>query len=67
MKHQYPNDKTISFRVSDKRHEQLTRKAAKFGGTSALLREFIDAFIEDRLTITQTTDKEKLYVNRSKD
>ena len=67
MKHQYPNDTTISFRVSGKRHEQLTRKAAKFGGVSALLRKFIDAFIDDRLTITQTTDEEKLYVTRSND
>ena len=67
MKHQNPSDMTVSFRMARKQHAAFARKAAKFGGTSALLREFIDAFIEDRLTITQTTDKEKLYVNRSKD
>lgn len=67
MKHQYPNDTTISFRVSNKQHVAFARKAAKFGGASALMREFIDAFIDDRMTITPTQDKEKLYVTRSKD
>lgn len=67
MSHQYPNDKFVSFRVSDKQHAALARKAAKFGGVSALMREFIDAFVDDRMTITPTEDKEKLYVTRSKD
>lgn len=67
MKHPYPNDKFVSFRVSDKQHTAFARKAAKFGGVSALMREFIDAFVDDRMTISPTPDKEKLYVTRSKD
>lgn len=42
-------------------------KSKKFGTPSEVLRELIDAFIEDRITIqAPVTRKENLYVPRSK-
>lgn len=60
-------DKFISFRVSAKERRAFTQKAEKFGGLSALLHEFVEAFLEDRMTITPHPEKEKLYVSRIKD
>lgn len=67
MKHPQPMDKYVSYRLPAKQHAEFVKKSAKFGGASALIREFIEAFNEDRMTITPHPDKEKLYVTRSKD
>jgi hypothetical protein len=57
-------------RVADKTRTKFHAKAKKFGTPSDVLRELIDAFIEDRVTIqppVTSNPKEKLYVTRSQD
>jgi len=56
--------------VSDKTRTKFHAKARKFGTPSEVLRELVDAFIEDRVTIQPPVTgnpKEKLYVTRSQD
>ena len=64
-----PNPKTayLSVRLPDKTRTKFHAKAQRFGTPSEVLRELIDAFVEDRVTIqAPVTRKEKLYVPRSK-
>lgn len=46
-----PKSKFLSLRVTPKTHKAFSVKANKFGGTSEVLRELVDAFIEDRVTV----------------
>ena len=58
----------ISVRLPDRTRTKFHVKAQKFGTPSEVLRELIDAFIEDRVTIQPSVNRnplEKLYVNRS--
>lgn len=58
----------LTVRVSGKTHTKFHDKAKKFGTPSEVLRELVDAFIEDRVTIQPPVTgnpKEKLYVPRS--
>jgi hypothetical protein len=49
-------------------HSKFHAKAKKFGIPSDVLRELIEAFLENRLTITPpVTRKESLYVTRTQD
>lgn len=53
--------KFLSLRVSPKTHKAFSVKASKFGGTSEVLRELVDAFIEDRVTVKPNPEKRSLY------
>ena len=60
----------LTVRVTDRTHTKFHAKARKIGRPSEVLRELIDAFIEDRVTINPPVTgnpKEKLYVPRSQD
>ena len=60
----------LTVRVADKTRIKFHAKAKKFGTPSEVLRELIDAFIEDRVTIhppVTGNPKEKLYVPRIED
>jgi len=60
----------LSVRLPDKTRLKFHAKAKKFGTPSEVLRELVDAFIEDRVTIQPPVNgnpKEKMYVTRSKD
>ena len=60
----------LTVRVADKTRIKFHAKARKFGTPSEVLRELVDAFIEDRVTIQPPVTgnlKEKLYVPRSQD
>jgi hypothetical protein len=60
----------LTVRVADKTRTKFHAKAKKFGTPSEVLRELIDAFIEDRVTINPPVTgnpKEKLYVPRIED
>ena len=60
----------LTVRLTDKTRTKFHAKARKFGTPSEVLRELIDAFIEDRVTIQPPVTgnlKEKLYVTRSQD
>jgi len=54
----------LSVRVTDKTHQKFHVKASKLGSPSEVLRELIDAFIEDRVTLRPPVNRnplEKLY------
>ncbi len=60
----------LSVRLPDKTRTKFHAKAKKFGTPSEVLRELVDAFIEDRVTIQPPVTgnpKEKLYVTRIQD
>ncbi len=53
----------LSVRVTEKSRNKFHSKVKKLGKPSEILRELIDAFIEDRIIINPpVTSKEKLYV-----
>jgi hypothetical protein len=57
----------LTVRVADKTRTKFHAKARKFGTPSEVLRELVDAFIEDRVTINPPVTgnpKEKLYEPR---
>lgn len=56
-----PLGKFVSVRVDPKVHNAFHRKAKQFGRTSDVLREFIEAFLEDRLVVTPSPNKRSLY------
>ena len=58
--------KYLTVRVDEKTRRQFTKKAVPYGGISQVLRELVDAFNDDRLTVDPDPNKRTLYVNRSK-
>lgn len=57
----------LTVRVTERVRTKFHSKALKFSTPSEVLREIIEAFIDDRLTIqAPVTRKENLYVPRSK-
>lgn len=61
-----PKSKFLTVRVSPDSHRKFHCKVKNFGQPSEILREIIEAFIEDRLTIQPpVTVKESLYVTRN--
>lgn len=62
-----PKSSFLTVRLPDRMRSKFRAKAKKFGKPSEVLRELIDAFIEDRVTIqppVTRNPKEKLYVTR---
>jgi len=58
----------VSVRLPDRTRTKFHAKAKKFGTPSEVLRELIDAFVEDRVIIQPpVTRKESLYVTRTQD
>lgn len=65
-----PKGKFVNVRVDDTLHQAFMAKAARFGGKSEVMRELIEAFVEDRITVAPPTRplKESLYhVTRKQD
>jgi hypothetical protein len=57
-----PKSKFLTIRVTPDDHKKFHIKVKKFGQPSEVLREIIQAFIDDRLTIQPpVTRKESLY------
>lgn len=54
----------ITFRVNNKTRIAFNRKAQKYGIPSDVLRELVQAFLDDRLVIQPDPKKESLYVTR---
>jgi hypothetical protein len=62
----HPLNNVLTVRVTSSTRRAFHAKAIKFGTPADILREIIEAFVEDRLTIAApVTRKEKLYVNRT--
>lgn len=57
----------LTVRVSADRAKEFRAKAEKFGGAAFVVRELVDAFLDDRLVIHPDPRKESLYVNRAND
>jgi hypothetical protein len=57
----------LTVRLQQQTHQAFRVKAEKYGGISEVLRELVEAFLEDRLSITPPANpkKESLYVARS--
>jgi len=54
----------LTVRLSADRAEAFREKSAPYGGVSAVLREFVEAWLDRRLVIEADPSKEPLYVNR---
>lgn len=61
------NTTFLTVRLPVQVHQAFRDKAARYGGVSEVLRELVEAFIEDRLTVIPPVNpkKESLYVSRS--
>jgi hypothetical protein len=58
----------LTVRVTASVRSKFHAKAQKYGQPSDVLREVIEAFLEDRLTIVPPVNrKESLYVTRNQD
>jgi predicted DNA-binding protein len=63
-----PKSAFLTVRVPANMHMKFHIKAQRYGQPSAVLREIIEAFLDDRLSITPpVTRKESLYVTRTQD
>jgi hypothetical protein len=58
-------DTYITIRVNKTTHQNFMDRANKYGKPSDVLREIIDAFIDDRLVMYPNPSKESLYVVRT--
>ena len=54
-------DKVLAARVTGAVHKKFHAKARKYGKPSDVLREIIEAFVEDRLVIQPSPTKRNLY------
>lgn len=54
--------KYVVIRVTPGTHKAFHRKADLYGNVSDVLRELIEAFLDDRLVIKPNPKKESLYV-----
>lgn len=59
----------LTVRLHQQTSQEFRAKAARYGGVSDVLREMIEAFLEDRLVIhpPKQLKKESLYVPRIED
>lgn len=60
-------DTHMTLRVTQRVRTAFNRKAERYGKPSDVLRELIEAFLDDRLVIQPNPRKESLYVPRSQD
>lgn len=61
-----PKSKFLVVRVTHDEHKKFHSKAQRYEKPSVVLREIVQAFIDDRLTIQPpVTRKESLYVTRT--
>ena len=54
-------DRFVTVRVTTGVHKKFHVKASRIGRPSDVLREIVEAFIEDRLTVTPSPTKRNLY------
>jgi hypothetical protein len=55
-------DTYLNLRINKRRREAFHVKASRYGKPSDILRELIEAFLDDRLVIKPNPRKENLYV-----
>lgn len=59
------SSESYNFRLSKKLKLDFLRKANRYGKPSDILRELLQAFVDNRLTIQPDPKKETLYVSRT--
>ena len=59
----------LTVRLQQQTGQEFRARAARYGGVSEVLRELIEAFLDDRLVVhpPEQPKKESLYVSRSED
>lgn len=57
-------DSSLQIRLPTAVRKDFQKKATRYGNPSQVLREIIQAFIDDRLVIQPNPRKESLYVTR---
>lgn len=57
----------LTLRVTQQVRTKFMRKAERYGKPSDVMRELIEAFLDERLVIRPNPRKESLYVARSQD
>lgn len=59
----------LTVRLQQQTSQEFRNKAARYGGVSEVLREMIEAFLDDRLVVhpPKQPKKESLYVSRIED
>lgn len=58
-------DESLVFRLSKSTKQRFITKIKRIGAPSMVLREIVEAYVDDRLVIHPPKDKESLYVTRS--
>ena len=53
--------KFLTVRLEPPAHKAFHRKATEYGGVSAVLRELVTAFVEDRLTVIPNPERKSIY------
>jgi hypothetical protein len=53
--------KFLTVRLTEQEHKAFGVKAKAYGGTSFVVRELVEAFLEDRLTVKPSPTKRSLY------
>lgn len=56
-----PLNRHMTIRLNESDHKSFHEKARPYGGATHVLRELIEAFIEDRLTVKPNPNKKVLY------
>jgi hypothetical protein len=51
----------LTVRMTDLERTQFLLKASEYGRPSTILREIIQAFIEDRLSISKPVNRKEIY------
>lgn len=59
-----PRTKFLTVRIKPADHKKFHDKATRYGGVSEVLREMIEAFMDDRLSVKPNPLKESLYVQQ---
>ena len=54
-------EKSLTFRVTAASHKAFHHKARQFGKPSDILRELVEAFAEERLTVKPSPTKRSIY------
>lgn len=51
----------LTVRLTPKEHKEFSRKAESYGGSTSVIRELVEAFMQDRLTVIPNPEKRSLY------
>lgn len=56
-----PRSQFLTVRLTPQERKAFSRKAESYGGPTYVIRELVEAFVQDRLIVTPNPDKRSLY------